>query len=85
MSSGTTFCKNASLRKVKGGYLLSYDKHMIGDDEYDGMRYVGEEKEVFTSGTAAVKRLDELFEKEMEGKAMLEKDEPKTSVRVKRY
>jgi hypothetical protein len=54
------YYKNPKIEVAKGGYLVCYEKHMASKDAYDGLRYIGEEKEIFTEGTEALTRLDEI-------------------------
>jgi len=69
------YYKNLKLKPAKGGYLISYDKHMASTDAYDGMRYVGEEEEIFEDGDKALARLDELY------KTMEEHEEAMETIR----
>lgn len=55
--------KNARIERATNGYLLYYDKYIAGG-EYDGMRFVGDCKMIFTDGHKAIKALDEVVESE---------------------
>jgi hypothetical protein len=61
------YYKNPVLCPAKGGYIVKADKCMASKDAYDGTKYVGEHKEVFVDGEAALARLDELFELQAAG------------------
>jgi len=65
------YYKNGKLEKVKGGYLVTYDKCVKSADAYDGFSYVGNKKEVFTEGSKAIAKLDAIYDSEMKyNKAM---------------
>jgi len=55
------YIKNPILKPATGGYLVNYSTYCASTDAYDGVRYVGEENEVFQDRDEALDRLDELF------------------------
>ena len=60
------YYKNARLKKVKGGYIISCDKVIKSKNAYDGYSHVGTKEEVFQDGEEALEKLDELYKSEME-------------------
>ena len=53
--------KNLKLEPAEGGFILTYDLYKkSSNDDYDGMRYVCEKKEVFEYPQEAIERLMEL-------------------------
>jgi hypothetical protein len=52
--------RHLSIKPAANGYIVAYDLHTKSKESYDGYSYAGEKTEVFTSGSKAIKRFDEL-------------------------
>lgn len=73
------YLKHGRLEKVKGGYLVTYDRCVKSGDDYSGFYSVGK-KEVFTDGKKAIEKIDAIYESEMKyNKAMEAHKSPKMS------
>jgi hypothetical protein len=52
--------KNAKITPAKNGYIVTYDKYTKGKDNYEGMSYHGECKEIAKTGVEAIKIMDKI-------------------------
>jgi hypothetical protein len=50
--------KNAKITPAKNGYIVCYDKYHVSKDDYEGMTFAGECKEIAKTGKEAIAILD---------------------------